>query len=84
MWEGLLGFTFQLAQHNIDFGRPRDWILDGFGLHFGRFFGAKREKVVSLSGFLRKPKKEAKKSHAGNSGKIGPRVVRPQESRIPP
>ena len=84
MWEGLLGFTFQLAQHNIDFGRPRDWILDGFGLHFGRFFGAKREKVVFQSGFLRKPKKEAKKSHGANSEKIEPRVVRPQESRIPP
>ena len=61
MWEGLLGFTFQLLQHQMEIGRPRDWISEGFGLHFGRFFGAKREKVVFLSGLKRKTKKEAKK-----------------------
>ena len=42
-------------------------ILGGFGLHFGRFFDAKSEKVVLESESKSKPKKKAIKSHAGNS-----------------
>ena len=42
-------------------------ILGGFGLHFGRFFGAKGEKVAFESGLKSKPKKKAIKSHAGHS-----------------
>ena len=65
MWERLLGFTFQGSQHKIDFGRVLDSILGGFGLRFGRFFGAKSEKKVALESELKsKPKKKAIKSHA--------------------
>ena len=39
-------------------------ILGGFGLHFGRFFGAKSEKVALESELKSKPKKKAIKSHA--------------------
>ena len=56
-------------------------ILGGFGLHFGRFFGAKSEKVTLESELKSKPKKKAKKSHAGIPGKprvtLGNRVARP-------
>ena len=41
-------------------------ILGGFGLHFGRFFGAKSEKVPLQSEWKSKPKKKAKKSHAAD------------------
>ena len=64
--ECLLGFTFQGSQHKIDFGRGLGSILGGFGLHFGRFFGAKTEKVAFKSGPKSKPKKKAIKSHASN------------------
>ena len=66
MWECLLGFTFQGSQHKIDFGRVLGSILGGFGLHFGRFFGAKSEKVAFQSDLKSKPKNNAIKSHAGN------------------
>ena len=62
--ECLLGFTFQRFQDKIDFGRVLGSILGGFGLHFGRFFGVKTEKVAFQSGSKRKPKKSAKKSLA--------------------
>ena len=39
-------------------------ILGGFGLHFGRFFGAKSEKVALESELKSKPKKKTMKSHA--------------------
>ena len=39
-------------------------ILRGFGLHFERFFGAKREKVALESELKSKPKNKAIKSHA--------------------
>ena len=39
-------------------------ILGGFGLHFGRFFGAKSEKVALESELKSKTKKKAIKSHA--------------------
>ena len=68
VWECLLGFTFQPSQHKIDFGHVFDWILGGFGLHFGRFFGAKSEKVAFQSGLKRKAKNKAIKIHATNSG----------------
>ena len=42
-------------------------ILGGFGLHFGRLFGAKSEKVAFESGLKSKPKKKAIKSHATHS-----------------
>ena len=67
MWECLLEITFQCSQHKIDFGRVLGSILGGFGLHFGRFFGAKSEKVALESELKSKPKKKAIKSHAGNS-----------------
>ena len=70
MWECLLGFTFQPSQHKIDFGHVFDWILGGFGLHFGRFFGAKSEKVAFQSGSKRTGKMKAIKSHAGNSDEL--------------
>ena len=47
-----------------DFGS----ILGGFGLYFGRFFGAKSEKVALDSELKSKPKKKAIKSHASNPG----------------
>ena len=62
----LLGFTFQGSQHKIDFGRGLGSILGGFGLHFGRFFGVKVEKVALESELKRKPKKKTIKSHASN------------------
>ena len=68
MWECLLEITFQCSQHKIDFGRVLGSILGGFGLHFGRFFGAKTEKVAFQSGSKSKPKKSAIKSHATNPG----------------
>ena len=54
------------------------------GLDFGRFwppfwevFGAKSEKVVSLSGFLRKPKKRGGGPEWVRSGSgVGPEWVR--------
>ena len=64
MWECLLEITFQCSQHKIDFGRVLGSILGGFGLHFGRFFGAKSEKVALESELKSKPKKSAIKSHA--------------------
>ena len=67
MWECLLEITFERSQHKIDFGRVSGSILGGFGLHFGRFFGAKSEKVAFQSALKRKAKKKAVKSHAGNS-----------------
>ena len=65
MWEGLLEITFRRSQHKIDFGSVLGSILGGFGLHFGRFFGAKSEKVAFQSGSKSKPKKKTIKSHAG-------------------
>ena len=65
MWECLLEITFERSQHKIDFGRVSGSILGGFGLHVGRFFGAKSEKVPLQSKLKSKPKKKAKKSHAG-------------------
>ena len=44
-------------------------ILGGFGLHFGRFLGAKSEKVVFESELKSKPKKTTIKSHATGSKK---------------
>ena len=70
MWECLLEITFQCSQHKIDFGRVSGSILGGFGLHFGRFFGAKSEKVALESEFNSKPKKKAIKSHAGTPGEV--------------
>ena len=64
VWECLLGITFQYSQHKIDFGRVLGSILGGFGLHFGRFFGAKSEKVALQSELKSKPKKKTIKSHA--------------------
>ena len=72
MWECLLEITFQCSQHKIDFGRVLGSILGGFGLHFGRFFGAKSEKVAFQSGSKSKPKKSAIKSHAANFEKFRP------------
>ena len=66
MWECLLEITFERSQHKIDFGRVSGSILGGFGLHFGRFFGAKSEKVALESELKSKPKKKAIKSHAAN------------------
>ena len=48
--ECLLEITFQCSQHKIDFGRVFGWILGGFGLHFGRFFGFRSDKVGFQSG----------------------------------
>ena len=76
MWECLLEITFQCSQHKIDFGRVLGSILEGFGLHFGRFFGAKREKVVSLSGILRKPKKRGEKKESGKLRQIPGKLSR--------
>ena len=45
-------------------------VLGGFGLHFGRFFGAKREKVVLESELKSKPKNKAIKSHATDPGAL--------------
>ena len=59
--ECLLEITFQRSQHKIEFGRVSGSILGGFGLHFGRFFGVKSEKVASQSGLKSKPKNKAKK-----------------------
>ena len=61
-WEPLGQDGFQRALGS-DFGRFSS-ILGGFGLHFGRFFGAKSEKVPLESDFKRKPKNKAIKSHA--------------------
>ena len=65
MWECLLEITFQRSQHKIDFGRVLGSILGGFGLHFGRFFEAKSEKVALESDLKSKPKNKTIKSHAG-------------------
>ena len=67
MWERLLGFNVQRPQEKIDFARVFDWILGGFGIHFGRFFGAKSEKVAFQTGLKSKAKSKAIKSHASNS-----------------
>ena len=64
MWECLLEITFRRSQHKIDFGSVLGSILGGFGLHFGRFFGAKSEKVALESDLKSKPKNKAIKSHA--------------------
>ena len=83
MWECLLEITFERSQHKIDFGRVSGSILGGFGLHFGRFFGAKSEKVALESELKSKPKKKAIKSHASNlrkpwlTGWPGPKRVFP-------
>ena len=66
MWECLLEITFERAQHKIDFGRVSGSILGGFGLHFGRFFGAKSEKVALQNDLKSKSKNKAIKSHAGD------------------
>ena len=42
--------------------------MGGFGLHFGRFFGAKSEKVPFQSELKSKPKNKAIKSHAADPG----------------
>ena len=68
MWECLLEITFQCSEHKIDFGRVLGSILGGFGLHFERFFGAKREKVPRQSKLKSKPKKKTIKSHATSPG----------------
>ena len=65
--ECLLGFTFQCSQHKIDFGRVLGSILGGFGLHFGRFFGVKSEKVAFQSGLKSKAKNKAIKNLASNA-----------------
>ena len=70
MWECLLGFTFQGSQHKIDFGRGLGSILGGFGLHFGRFFGLKSEKVGFQTSSKRKAKNKKRKSHATNSDEL--------------
>ena len=44
VWEGLLGFTFQRSQDNIEFWTVLNSILGGFGLYFGRVLGPKSEK----------------------------------------
>ena len=62
--ECLLEITFERSQHKIDFGRVSGSILGGFGLHFGRFCGAKSEKVTLQSELTSKPKKNTLKSHA--------------------
>ena len=64
MWECLLEITFLRIQDKIDFGLVWDSILEGFGLHFGRFFGAKSEKVALESELKSKQKKKTLKSHA--------------------
>ena len=55
--------------------------MGGFGLHFGRFFEAKSEKVALESELKSKPKKKAIKSHASSSeesrGTLGNGVARP-------
>ena len=68
MWECLLEITFQCSQHKDDFGRVLGSILGGFGLHFERFFGAKREKVPLESEMKSKPKNKTIKSHATGPG----------------
>ena len=86
MWECLLEITFLCSQHKIDFGRVFGWILGGFGLHFGRFFGAKSETVAFQSGSKSKLKKSAIKSHAGNDVERGGPALRDsfQRERISP
>ena len=69
--ECLLEITFLCSQHKIDFGHILSSILGGFGLHFGRFFDAKSEKVPLESDFKRKPKNKAIKSHATIPGLPG-------------
>ena len=64
MWECLLEITFLRIQDKIDFGLVWDSILEGFGRHFGRFFGAKSEKVALESELKSMPKKKTLKSHA--------------------
>ena len=64
MWECLLEIIFLRIQDKIDFGLVWDSILEGFGDHFGRFFGAKSEKVTRQSELTSKPKKKTLKSHA--------------------
>ena len=59
MWEGLLEIIFRHSQHKSDFGSVLGSILGGFGLHFGRFFGVKIEKVALESELKSKPKKKA-------------------------
>ena len=71
MWECLLEITFQRSQHKIDFGRVSGSILGGFGLHFGRIFGAKSEKVALESDLKSKPKNKTIKSHAGIPERFG-------------
>ena len=62
-------------------------ILGGFGLHFGRFFGVKSEKVALESELKSKPKKKTLKSHATIPGKSwvtgwsGPKRFRSRRSR---
>ena len=70
MWECLLEITFERSQHKIDFGRVSGSILGGFGLHLGRFFVAKSEKVILENELKRKPKNKAIKSHARNPGEL--------------
>ena len=87
MWECLLEITFERSQDKIDFGRVSGSILGGFGLHFGRFFGAKSEKVTLQSELTSKPKKNTLKSHAGIpekswvTGWSGPKRFRSRRSR---
>ena len=52
----------------MDFGSVLGSILGGFGLHSGRFFGVKIEKVSLESELKSKPKKKAIKSHARDPG----------------
>ena len=65
MWECLLEITFLCSEHEIDFGGVSGTILGGFGLHFGRFFDAKSEKVALERELKSTPKKKRIKKHAG-------------------
>ena len=64
MWECLLEIIFLRIQDKIDFGLVWDSILEGFGDHFGRFFGAKSEKVALESELKSKPKRIPIQNHA--------------------
>ena len=55
---------FSCSRNKIDFGVVFGWILGGFGLHFGRFFGAKSEKVAFQSGLKSKAKDKTKNKGA--------------------
>ena len=68
MWEGLLRFTFRRLQDNIDFGSVWGWILEGFGLHFGKVLGAKTEKKA-FKRLLKTKRKKSNKKEDENSVK---------------